>query len=171
MTQEPVVGKNVTRASTHRDTYYCRTFLEWKQLGASLSVPLIPSPGSFCHSLPVSLSVRPRRPRHAQQTSPTARSGRHAAFIMFPRSSFDGSNCRGGPSTAGGKQGQWTARRRPFEPAAREKPPPIYDCLRSFRFDFQPTPYLRFFPSRNARLLRRKHERWTPETTHARCHS
>lgn len=33
-------------------------------------------------------SQQPRR--HAQQTSSTTRSGRHAAFIMFPRSSFDG---------------------------------------------------------------------------------
>lgn len=36
-------------------------------------------------------TLQPRRPRHAQQTSPTTRSGRHATFIMFPRSNFDGS--------------------------------------------------------------------------------
>ena len=60
---------------------------------------------------------RPRRPRHAQQTSPTVRSGRHAAFIMFPRSSFDGSTPEEA-STAGGKQGQW----RPLVGALSNRP-------------------------------------------------
>lgn len=52
----------------------------------------------------VSPTLQPRRPRHAQQTSPTTRNGRHAAFIMFPRSSFDGSAAAVVP---GRVEGQW----------------------------------------------------------------
>ena len=62
-------------------------------LSLSLSVSLFLSPSLPHCSLLAGFSFysRPRRPRHAQQTSPTVRSGRHAAFVMFPRSSFDGS--------------------------------------------------------------------------------
>ena len=102
-------------------------FLSFFSLSLSLSVP---AGFSFCS--------RPRRPRHAQQTSPTVRSGRHAAFVMFPRSSFDGSvSSLEEASAAGGKQGQWRPLVGALSNRARGKPRPIYDWLRSFRFDFQ----------------------------------
>lgn len=88
MTQESVVGKNVSRAHTRAilaSRCYCRAFLEGKPGPRELHLPSRPLPAG------VHQPCVPRRPRHAQQTSPTTRSGRHAAFIMFPRSSFDGS--------------------------------------------------------------------------------
>lgn len=83
-----VVSKNVHGHTHRRYTHprcYCRAFLEGKRGPEELHLPFFPPPADARQP------CDPRRPRHAQQTSPTTRSGRHAAFIMFPRSSFDGS--------------------------------------------------------------------------------
>lgn len=94
-----------THTHTYSDIYasrcYCWAFLEGKRGPESCTFPSLPFP-SFSRRSP---TLRPaRRPRHAQQTSPTTRSGRHAAFIMFPRSSFDGSHSRGAENRM---EGQW----------------------------------------------------------------
>lgn len=90
MTQQSVVGKKNVHGRAHTggvyaSRCYCRAFLEGKRGPESCTFP------SFLRPPDVLQPCDPRRPRHAQQTSPTTRSGRHAAFIMFPRSSFDGS--------------------------------------------------------------------------------
>lgn len=88
MTQESVVSKNVHGRTHKRDIRIAMLLpgLPGRETGPrELHLPFLPLPTD------VRQPCDPRRPRHAQQTSPTTRSGRHAAFIMFPRSSFDGS--------------------------------------------------------------------------------
>lgn len=87
------------RAHISRCVLYCRTFLEGKRgplrAAPSLALALASPVDPLAHA----------GPRHAQQTSPTTR---HAAFIMFPRSSFDGSTAAAAADGADARvEGQW----------------------------------------------------------------
>lgn len=84
----PGMGNGARASAMHLPLHRCVSFFFFF-LFLRLSLSLHPPERDRC-----SPTLRPRRPRHAQQTSPTTRSGRHAAFIMFPRSSFDGSLAR-----------------------------------------------------------------------------